>query len=182
MSENIICVLDFIINSEKLSTDSFFFSLFSWNGMGTKDCGWLKVMEDTSHASFKLKLNEGRKTKAVFQGSFRLRWPSATFGDVAAEKCSLCGMQPSVWETPHINMQYRKSWRKKTRIKCIYKKINALPKSPKPLKRRQNNFLDCCTQAFMFTVARYQELKSPNQGFSASVANCFQMKVAKTGS
>ncbi len=96
-------------------------------------------------------------------------------------------MQP-LWDaafwlrnTPYQHqLQYR--WRKKTRIKCIYKKINALPKSPKPLKRRQNNFLDCCTQAFILTVARYQELKSPNQGFSASVANCFQMKVAKTGS
>ncbi len=47
MSENII------INSDKFSTDSFFISLFSWNGMSTKDCGWLKVVKDTSHASFK---------------------------------------------------------------------------------------------------------------------------------
>ncbi len=34
MSENIIFVLDFIINSDKFSTDLFFVSLFSWNGMG----------------------------------------------------------------------------------------------------------------------------------------------------
>ncbi len=53
MSKNIIFVLDFIINSDKFSTDSFFVSLFSWNGMGTKDCGWLKVVKDTSHASLK---------------------------------------------------------------------------------------------------------------------------------
>ncbi len=52
MSKNIIFVLDFIINSDNRSTDLFFVSLFSWNGMSTKDCGWLKVAEDTSHASF----------------------------------------------------------------------------------------------------------------------------------
>ncbi len=34
---------------------------------------------------FQIQLNEGRETKAVFQGSFRLRWPSATFDDVTAE-------------------------------------------------------------------------------------------------
>ncbi len=43
-----------------------------------------------------IQLNEGRETKAVFQGSFRLRWPSATFDDVAAEKCSLRRIQSSV--------------------------------------------------------------------------------------
>ncbi len=43
-----------------------------------------------------IQLNEGRETKAVFQGSFRVRWPSATFDDVAAEKCSLRRIQSSV--------------------------------------------------------------------------------------
>ncbi len=49
-----------------------------------------------------IQLNEGRETKAAFQGSFWLRWPSETFDDVAAEKCSLCRMQPSIWETPIV--------------------------------------------------------------------------------
>ncbi len=122
MSENIIFILDFIINSDKFSTDSFFVSLFSWNGMGTKDCGWLKVAEDTSHCILQIQLNEGRETKAVFQGSFWLRWPSATFDDVAAEKFSLCRMQPYVWETPIISsavyMGIQMQWKWDETAKC----------------------------------------------------------------
>ncbi len=38
-----------------------------------------------------IQLNEGRETKAVFQGSFWLRRPSVTFDDVAAEICRLLG-------------------------------------------------------------------------------------------
>ncbi len=47
-----------------------------------------------------IQLNEGCVMKAAFQGAFRLRWPSATFDDVAAEICSLRRMQSSVWENP----------------------------------------------------------------------------------
>ncbi len=49
-----------------------------------------------------IQLNEGREMKAAFQRSFRLRWPSATFDDVAAEICSLRRMHPLIWEAPHV--------------------------------------------------------------------------------
>ncbi len=60
MSENILFVLHFIINSDKLINDSFFVSLFSSNGMGTKDCGSLKVAKDT--CILQIQLNEGCET------------------------------------------------------------------------------------------------------------------------
>jgi len=46
ISENIIFVLHFIMNSDELSAD--------WIGMCAKDCGWLKDMKDRLDASFKM--------------------------------------------------------------------------------------------------------------------------------
>ncbi len=86
MSENIIFVLDFIINSDKFSTDSFIF--MKWNGY--KGLWVIESRGGYIPCILQIQLNEGRETKAVFQGSLRLRWPSGTFDDAADEiGCSL---------------------------------------------------------------------------------------------
>ncbi len=102
MSENIIFVLDFIINSDKLINYSFFcqFIFMKWDGY--KGLWVIEGRGGYIPCILQIQLNEGRETKAVIQGSFRLRWPSATFDDVVAEKCSLCRMQPFVLKTPHV--------------------------------------------------------------------------------
>ncbi len=137
MSKNIIFVLDFIINSEKLSTDSFFISLFSWNGMGTKDCGWLKVMEDTSHASFKLSWMKDAKRRLSSKDPSDWDGLQRRLVTWQPRNAAFVGCSLPFEKHPISTCNIEKCDEKKTKIKCIYKKINALPKS---LKRRQNIF------------------------------------------
>jgi len=61
------------MNSDKLSANYFF---VIWNVENT----WCILQNE---------LNEGHETKAAFQGSFKLRWPSAALDDMAVEICSL---------------------------------------------------------------------------------------------
>jgi len=64
----------------------------------------LCVIEGCEGCIFYNELNEGHETKAAFQGSFTLRWPSVAHDDEGVELCSLTRKEAAfcLRNTPYI--------------------------------------------------------------------------------
>ncbi len=110
MSENIIFCLRFHNKFRQVQHWLVFrqFIFMKWNGY--KGLWVIEGRRGYIPCILQIQLNEGREMKAVFQGSFRLRWPSATLDDMAAGKCSLCRMEPSFWKTPLVSVSPLITW------------------------------------------------------------------------